>query len=128
MSLAPSSVYGGNSSADENEKTVCLVERLHGKDDIDHMPTWKRRINRLTPFFSMIAVGAYWVYFSFRIRYTIAAQAVAHKVFVMAWIFIAVEIGVAFPMLLHQFWQCFLIKGRSREKLRIVGDVTPSIE
>jgi cellulose synthase/poly-beta-1,6-N-acetylglucosamine synthase-like glycosyltransferase len=31
-------------------------------------------------------------------------------------------------MLCHQFWQLFLIKGRHREKLRIVGDTTPSVD
>jgi cellulose synthase/poly-beta-1,6-N-acetylglucosamine synthase-like glycosyltransferase len=31
-------------------------------------------------------------------------------------------------MMCHQFWQLFLIKGRRREKLRIVGDTTPSID
>jgi cellulose synthase/poly-beta-1,6-N-acetylglucosamine synthase-like glycosyltransferase len=31
-------------------------------------------------------------------------------------------------MLCHQFWQCFLIKGRLREKLRIVGDTTPTVD
>jgi len=63
----------------------------------------------------------------------------------MAWAFIAVEMGVAcksamqskqsrlltsrtVPMLCHQFWQLFLIKGRRREKLRIVGDTTPSVD
>lgn len=46
----------------------------------------------------------------------------------MAWAFIAVELGVALPMLFHQFWQVFLIKGRSREKLRIVGHNTPTVD
>lgn len=31
-------------------------------------------------------------------------------------------------MLLHQFWQLFLIKGRQREKLRIVGNTTPTVD
>lgn len=31
-------------------------------------------------------------------------------------------------MLLHRFWQCFLIKGRKREKLRIIGDVAPTVD
>lgn len=31
-------------------------------------------------------------------------------------------------MLCHQFWQLFLIKGRRREKLRIVGDNTPTVD
>lgn len=31
-------------------------------------------------------------------------------------------------MLCHQFWQCFLIKGRSREKLRVMGEHTPTVD
>ncbi|KAF2134355.1 glycosyltransferase family 2 protein [Dothidotthia symphoricarpi CBS 119687] len=107
---------------------LCLVERVHASDDIDHLPTWKRRINKCTPLFSLVAVASYWVYFVFRIKYTLAAQAVANRVFAMAWTFIAVEMGVALPMLCHQFWQLFLIKGRRREKLRIVGDTTPTVD
>lgn len=113
---------------DASSEPVCLVERLHSKDDIDHLPAWKRRLNKFTPFFSLIAVAAYWVYFAFRIKYTVAAQHAANRIFAMAWTFIAVEMGVALPMLCHQFWQCFLIKGRIREKLRIVGDTTPTVD
>jgi hypothetical protein len=74
---------------------VCLVERVHGTDDIDHLPLWKRRINRCTPLFSFIAVASYWVYFAFRIKYTLAAQHVQNRIFAMAWVFVAVEMGVA---------------------------------
>lgn len=80
---------------DNSVEPVCLVERVHSKDDIDHLPAWKRRINKCTPLFSLIAVAAYWVYFTFRIKYTIAAQHAAHRIFAMAWTFIAVEMGVA---------------------------------
>jgi hypothetical protein len=72
-----------------------LVERVHETDDIDLLPPWKRRLNKCTPIFSIIAVAAYWVYFAFRIKYTVAAQHAANRVFAMAWTFIAVETGVA---------------------------------
>lgn len=125
---------------------LCLVERVHGTDDIDHLPLWKRRLNKCTPLFSVAAAASYWVYLVYRIKYTVAAQQALHRVFVMAWAFIAVELGVAceiqctltsqrsytepilVPMLCHQTWQLFLIKGRSREKLRIVGDNTPTVD
>lgn len=107
---------------------LCLVERVHGTDDIEHLPIWKRRINKFTPLFSISALAGYWVYFSFRVKYTFAAQEKYNKVYGMAWAFIAVELGVALPMLFHQFWQVFLIKGRSREKLRIVGHNTPTVD
>lgn len=107
---------------------LCLVERVHGTDDIDHLPSWKRRVNKCTPIFSIAAVAAYWVYFVYRIKYTLAAQEKYNRIYGMAWTFIAVELGVALPTLFHQFWQVFLIKGRSREKLRIVGDNTPTVD
>ena len=31
-------------------------------------------------------------------------------------------------MLLHQFWQMFLVKGRMRQKLRVVGNSTPTVD
>lgn len=116
------------SEPQSSAEPLCLVERVHGIDDIDHLPTWKRRINKCTPIFSLIAVSSYWVYFVFRVKYTLAAQEVANRIFAMAWTFIAIEMGVASPMLCHQFWQCFLIKGRRREKLRVVGDNTPTVD
>lgn len=72
-----------------------MVQRVHGTDDIDHLPTWKRRVNKLTPFFSVVAVASYWVYFVFRIKYTLAAQRANNEIYAMAWTFIAVEMGVA---------------------------------
>lgn len=80
---------------DTSTEALCLVEKLHEKDDSDHLPTWKRRINKLTPLCSLIAIATYWVYFTFRIKYTIAAQHAANRIFAMAWTFIAVEMGVA---------------------------------
>lgn len=106
----------------------CVVEQVHKKDDADHMPNWKRYLHALTPVLSFLALASYWTYFGFRIKYTLLAQAASGKTFIMAWIFIGVECGVALPMFLHRFWQCFLIKGRKREKLRIIGDVAPTVD
>lgn len=82
-------------NVDVSAEPLCLVERVDEKDDVEHLPLWKRRINRCTPVFSFIAVSSYWLYLAFRIKFTIAAQESANKVFVMAWTFIAVELGVA---------------------------------
>jgi hypothetical protein len=95
-SQAATSVYGKSEKfVDVSAEPVCLVERVHGTDDIEHLPTWKRNINRFTPLFSLVAVAAYWVYFAFRIKFTLAAQHAAHRMYGMAWAFIAVEMGVA---------------------------------
>lgn len=93
---APSVTQGHSEKQPEAlAEPLCLVERVHGTDDIDHLPVWKRRINKCTPLFSVVAVTAYWVYFAYRIKYTVAAQREYKKVFGMAWTFIAVELGVA---------------------------------
>jgi hypothetical protein len=81
--------------ARDSTEPLCLVQRVHETDDIDHLPSWKRRLNRFTPLFSVVAVTSYWVYFVFRIKYTIAAQRANNQVYGMAWAFIAVEMGVA---------------------------------
>lgn len=93
--LTKQETKGTINGAPSSKHSVCLVQRLNIKDDVDLMPTWNRRVNRMTPFSSMMAVVSYWIYFGFRIRYTIDAQQAAHQIFVYAWIFIAVEMGVA---------------------------------
>ncbi|KAG4429426.1 hypothetical protein IFR05_015089 [Cadophora sp. M221] len=118
----------GKEKVEVTNSSVCLVERLHLNDDVDHMPKWKKRVNRLTPISSFLAVVSYWIYFAFRIQYTIAAQRVANRIFVYAWIFVVIEMGVAFPSLMIQLWQSLAVKGRTREKLRIVGDTVPTID
>src|SRR4051794_24602528 len=77
------------------DSSAYKTEKLHELDDIDHMPRWKRQVYRASPVFALVAVGAYWLYFAHRIKYTLDAQRVAHKTFYMAWAFIAVEIGVS---------------------------------
>lgn len=80
--------------AKEAQDSPCVVEQVHKQDDVDHMPSWKRYLHALTPLLSLLAVGSYWTYFAFRIRYTLLAQAASGKVFYMAWVFICVETGV----------------------------------
>lgn len=36
--------------------------------------------------------------------------------------------GIAMPSLMIQLWQCIILKGRHREKLRIIGDVVPTVD
>ncbi len=69
--------------------------KLADKDDIEHMPQWKRIIYHCSPLFSLLSLGAYWLYFIYRVKYTLDAQRLANKVFYMAWTFIMVEMGVA---------------------------------
>ena len=71
------------------------IETLHKHDDVELLSLWKRRLYRLSPLFTFLAVGAYFLYYSYRIHCTIIAQRAYHKVYVMAWLFIAAEGCVA---------------------------------
>ena len=85
------------------------VEKYHDKDDAGYVAPWKKRLHSLLPLTSVTAIGAYWLYVAFRVRYTIALQRVRHTVFPVAWIFLTIEVGVARKashtprMILHGF-------------------------
>ncbi|KAK8220206.1 nucleotide-diphospho-sugar transferase [Phyllosticta capitalensis] len=117
-----------NTFAVRFEDSQYQTEKLHKHDDIDLMPRWKRAINHFTPITTIMAVGAYYLYFAFRIYCTIMAQKKYDKVYVMAWVFIAAEACVSCPAFFHQMWQLLHIKGRSRPKLRLVGDIVPTVD
>jgi hypothetical protein len=71
------------------------IETLHKHDDVELLSSWKRRLYRLSPLFTLLAVGAYFLYYAYRIHCTIIAQHAYHKIYVMAWLFIAAEGCVA---------------------------------
>ena len=71
------------------------VEKYNDKDDAGYITTWRIRLHRLLPLTSLSAIAAYWLYLTLRVRYTVAAQHVRHTVYPMAWIFLAIEAGVA---------------------------------
>ena len=78
-----------------SEEPNYAVEKYNDKDDAGYVATWKMRLHQLLPVSSVAAIGAYWLYVAFRIRYTVALQHVRHIVFPVAWIFLAIEVGVA---------------------------------
>lgn len=71
------------------------VEKFADKDDAGYVPSWKVRVNQLLPFTSLTAICSYWLYFAFRVRYTVAAQRLKHTVYPVAWLFLSIELGVA---------------------------------
>lgn len=71
------------------------IETLNKNDDVDLLSPWKRRLYRLSPLFTFLAVGAYFTYYAYRIHRTVYAQRSYHKVYIMAWLFIAAEGCVA---------------------------------
>ena len=71
------------------------VETLHQHDDVEFLPSWKRKLYRLSPIFTFLAVAAYFLYYAYRIHCTVIAQEAFNKTYVMAWLFIAAEGCVA---------------------------------
>ncbi|KAG4027879.1 hypothetical protein MFRU_026g00600 [Monilinia fructicola] len=104
------------------------IETLHKHDDEIFLPPWKRNMYRLSPLFTFLACGSYFLYYSYRIRCTIEAQRAYNQVYIMAWLFIAAEGAVACPALLHQMYQMLSIRGRSRPKIRLRGDTVPTVD
>ena len=45
-----------------------------------------------------------------------------------AWVFVFVEFGVAIPALFHSLWSVFVLKSRKRRKLRLRGDIVPTVD
>ncbi len=71
------------------------IEKLHKHDDEIFLPPWKRALYRLSPIFTFLACAAYFTYYAYRIHCTVDAQRSYHKVYIMAWCFIAAEGAVA---------------------------------
>jgi hypothetical protein len=105
-----------------------VIQRLAAHDDIEHMSRWKRIVYASAPLWAFLALASYWAYFGLRVRYIVDAQTANHKIYIMAWIFVAVEIFVAFPMVMHRSWSMLMIRGRRRPKLRLVGNSVPSVD
>lgn len=76
-------------------ETNYIVEKLDNKDHAGYVATWKDKLNQLLPISSACAIASYWLYFSFRVRYTVAAQNLRHTVYPVAWLFLSIELGVA---------------------------------
>ncbi len=84
-----------NSFQKQLDSTSYTIELLDQHDDADLITSWKRKLYRLSPMFTLLAVSAYFVYYGYRIHCTIYAQRAYHKTYVMAWLFIAAEGCVA---------------------------------
>lgn len=71
--------------------TEYVIAELAKHDDVALLSPWKRKLHRMAPLFTLSALGGYYVYYAFRIYYTVEAQRAYGKVFPMAWVFIAAE-------------------------------------
>lgn len=104
-SLYPSDVPEiEDTSRAEDDPDDYFIKRIASRDDIDHIPKWKRFLYMTSPFWGLLTLAAFFAYLSMRIKSTFDAQKKNNTVFGLAWTFIAIEFGVAVPMLLHRTW------------------------
>jgi cellulose synthase/poly-beta-1,6-N-acetylglucosamine synthase-like glycosyltransferase len=118
--------YSSQTTLPQSNETA--VVQLNAKDDHAHLPKWKRLLYGLSPIFAIATLATYWIYFVLRIKFVRDAQRMQHAIYPMAWIFIAVEIMIAIPTLLHNFWSVFVWKKRRRPQLRLLGMDVPTVD
>lgn len=104
------------------------IARLHKRDDSEIWGGWKRKLFKLVPFLILFATAMYLAYLALRIYCVISAQQIAEEIYSQAWVFIAVEIAVAIPSLMHNIWTMWSMKKRHRPKLRLMGDEVPTVD
>jgi hypothetical protein len=88
--INPNSPYGTTFEYKYDESAY-LVEKLHDRDDHEHLSPFRRFLFRLTPLFTFLSVGAYINYFFSRVKATRDEEKVDHKTYVLAWFFIIAE-------------------------------------
>jgi hypothetical protein len=104
------------------------IARLHDRDDADIWKGWRRWIFHLVPYLTFANTGLYLTYLGLRIACVVLAQRAQDTTFPGAWIFIAIEIAVAIPSQMHNFWTMWALKKRTRAKLRLVGNEVPTVD
>lgn len=71
------------------------VKTCDERDDAGFITARRNRIYRLAPLTSMCFIGLYWIYFGFRVKFTMNAQNFAHTTYVMAWVLVLIEMRLA---------------------------------
>jgi hypothetical protein len=104
------------------------IQHVHKRDDVDIWKGWKRWVFRLVPLLTFMNTGFYMAYLALRIACVIWAQNAAEQTYEGAWVFIAVEIAVAIPSLMHNTWTMWSMKQRQRPKLRVTGNDVPTVD
>jgi hypothetical protein len=72
-----------------------VVERLADHDDSDHLSRPRKILHKFSPLFTFLAMGAYFLYYAFRVHCIISTQKAYKQVHIMAWIFVTAEAFVA---------------------------------
>ncbi|KOS17146.1 Cellulose synthase catalytic subunit [Escovopsis weberi] len=113
-----------------NKETIPpeAISVLHERDDVDIWKGWKRHVYTLTPLILVANTSLYIIYLALRIACVIWAQHKSRATFAAAWVFIAVEIAVAIPSLMHNSWTMWSLKKRHRPKMRLNGHECPTVD
>ncbi|KAH6886329.1 nucleotide-diphospho-sugar transferase [Thelonectria olida] len=104
------------------------IQQVHKRDDVEIWGGWKRHLFALTPFLTFLNISLYLCYLALRIACVIWAQQAQNATYVMAWLFVAVELAVAIPSLMHSTWTMWSLKKRHRPKLRLTGNEVPTVD
>uniref|UniRef100_A0A1Y1NFF8 Glycosyltransferase 2-like domain-containing protein n=1 Tax=Photinus pyralis TaxID=7054 RepID=A0A1Y1NFF8_PHOPY len=104
------------------------IDIVHKRDDSDIWRGWRRHLFRLVPLLTFANTGFYIAYLALRIACVVWAQNAFETTYSAAWIFIAVEIAVAIPSLMHNSWTMMSMKKRYRPKLRLRGYDVPTVD
>lgn len=83
---------------------------------------------RFVPLLTFTNTALYLAYLGLRIACVVLAQRAQNTTFAGAWIFIAIEIVVAIPSQMHNFWTMWAMKKRTRPKLRLTGNEVPTVD
>lgn len=120
---SPSKEVSSSDSDDQNGIAI-----LHDRDDADIWKGWKRYLYTLTPLLTVLNTGIYLTYLGLRIACVVLAQKASGLTFAAAWVFIAVELAVAVPSLMHNTWTMWSLKKRNRPKMRLTGNDVPTVD
>ncbi|KAJ5125954.1 hypothetical protein N7526_008131 [Penicillium atrosanguineum] len=104
------------------------VARINDRDDAEIWKGWKRYVFALTPFLTFANTAVYLFYLGLRIYCIISAQNLAGVSYAGAWVFVAIEVTVAIPSLLHNCWTMMALKKRGRPRLRLTGNDCPTVD
>lgn len=104
------------------------IAQLHSRDDAEFWNGYKRKLFYLAPVLVGISLALYWLYFGLRITFIISAQNAKRSFFPLAWVFVTVEVMVAIPIFMQNFWTMFALKKRRRPKLRLIGNDVPTVD
>lgn len=104
------------------------VARLNDRDDAEIWKGWKRWLFHFTSFLTFANTGVYLFYLGLRIFCIVSAQNAAGVSYVGAWVFVAIEVAVAIPCMMHNGWTMMALKKRGRAQLRLIGNDVPTVD